>query len=87
MFLFKRPGALHFLQKGKTMNTPTDIYLSILKEKLNLFMTIDVCSRFQQDSPPCYNSERVVAWIKKHFQLLEWAKNSPDLNPIENYGK
>lgn len=40
---------------------------------------------FQQDMAPCHVSKLVKKFFKsKKITLLEWAGNSPDLNPIEN---
>lgn len=76
-------GALTFLDVGVKMNTA--LYLSILEEKLEHFMTIASCTTFQQDSAPCHVSKRARAWFaENNIQLLDWPGNSPDLNPIEN---
>ena len=40
---------------------------------------------FQQDSAPCHTAKAVKLWIaKNNIQVLPWAGNSPDMNPIEN---
>ena len=76
-------GALTFLDKGVKMNTA--IYLAILEQKLDRFMTVAGCTVFQQDSAPCHVSKRAREWFSnRNLTLLDWAENSLDLNPIEN---
>ncbi len=40
---------------------------------------------FQHDNDPKYTARATKEWLrKKHFKVLEWLSQSPDLNPIEN---
>jgi len=40
--------------------------------------------KFQQDLAPCLSSEKVKKIFRKQKYVLDWRRNSPDLNPIVN---
>jgi transposase len=40
---------------------------------------------FQHENDPKHTARATNEWLrKKHFKVLEWSSQSPDLNPIEN---
>ena len=76
--------SLWFSPLGKTINA--SVYLSILKEKLQTFMTIRNCSVFQHDGAPCHTACLIKEWLAgQQIEVLgPWLWSSPDLNPIEH---
>ena len=65
------------------MNEPK--YVVLLKETLKLHMHIHRCTIFVQDGAPCHRSKVATAFLKKNeTSVLDWPRQSPDLNPIEN---
>ena len=77
-------GRLHIV--SGTMNTQK--YISVLQTRLLPQINDWQCESdwiFQQDSAPCRTAKAVKSWIaKNNVQVLPWAGNSPDMNPIEN---
>ena len=76
-------GGLLFLPSGTTMNG--EKYVQLLSDKLQLHMQVHRCNIFMQDGAPYHRSKLVTIFLKKKkVKVLDWSKNSPDLNPIEN---
>jgi len=60
-------------------------YVHLLKSKLELNMRVHNRNIFMHDGTPCHRSEVVKNFLEQErIQRLEWPRNSPDLNPIEN---
>jgi hypothetical protein len=72
---------VYFLPKNVTMNA--ERYEDILEKHLQ-FMVIHGATHLLQYRAQCHASNRIKAYIaKKPFEVADWPRNSPDLNPIE----
>jgi hypothetical protein len=79
----KGRGSLFFLPPKTTMNS--QMYMSVLREKLFPWMEMHGVTRFLQDGAPCHTSKLSMALLRQqNFSVMDWPGNSPDLNPIEN---
>ena len=48
-------------------------------------MEMTGCTRFQQDGAPCHTGAKAEEWFFENgIEVLSWAPESPDMNPIEN---
>lgn len=67
------------LDSGKYINLlANNLYASAEKMNLNTFI-------FQQDGAPCHTSKTTMKFFKDNkIVLLDWAAQSPDMNPIEH---
>ncbi|CDQ68741.1 unnamed protein product [Oncorhynchus mykiss] len=83
-FSAKRPGRL--IRIKERMNGA--MYREILSESLLPSARALKMKRgwvFQHDNDPKHTARATKEWLcKKHFKVLEWPSQSPDLNPIEN---
>ncbi len=84
VFLQKGPGRLICVKER--MNGA--MYREILSENLLPSARALKMKRgwvFQHDNDPKHTAQATKEWLrKKHFKVLEWPSQSPDLNPIEN---
>ncbi|KAJ4923112.1 hypothetical protein JOQ06_021356 [Pogonophryne albipinna] len=83
-FSAKGPGRL--IRVKERMNGA--MYREILSDNLLLSARALKMKRgwvFQHDNDPKHTARAMKEWLrKKHFKVLEWPSQSPDLNPIEN---
>ena len=62
------------------------VYLPIIERRVSKELAdLHPDAIFQQDSAPCHKAKIITNYFKKmKIKVLDWAGNSPDLNPIEN---
>ena len=76
-------AGLYFLPVNQTMKGIT--YIDVLEHHLLPFWGLHNCDLFMHDNAPCHMSKIVKKYlIDNNFDVLEWPRNSPNLNPIEN---
>jgi hypothetical protein len=60
-------------------------YETVLEGHLISFMNFHGVTQFLQDGAPCHTSKFNKKFLdEKPFEVIDWPRNSPDLNPIEN---
>ena len=76
-------AGLYFLSVNQTMKGIP--YIDVLEHHLLPFWGLHNCDLFMHDNAPCHMSKIVKKYlIDNNFDVLEWPRNSPNLNPIEN---
>ena len=76
-------AGLFFLPTGTSMNGVR--YRKMSEYKHDIHMTSHECITFMHDGAPCHRSKLVSYLLQKqNIKRLDWLRNSPDLNPIEN---
>ena len=81
---WKGLGTIDFIENTMTK----EVYRDLLEKNLRQSARKVGLSRnfiFQQDNDPKHTAGIVTEWFKKHkINVLPWAPQSPDLNPIEH---
>ena len=73
-------GGLYFFTTPRNVTMKRFNYLEMLP-----FWGIHHITHFMQNGNPAHRTELVTKWRKeKDILVLEWPRNSPDLNLIEN---
>ncbi len=77
------PGDLIFLKTYMNQHT----YKKTLELSIISFINNNQTKKFilQHDEAPAYKAKMIEAWIEKQkIEIMDWAGQSQDLNPIEN---
>jgi len=73
----------YFLPVGIAMNDSRQV--SLLREKLQLRMTVHQSTLFMNDGAPCHQSKVVKSFlVQQEIRILDQPGNSPGLNPTAN---
>ena len=73
-------ASLYFLPPKTTMDGTK--YATLLKNKLQLQMSVHNSSIFMHDGDPCHRSWAVKQFLEQeNVQVLDWPGNRPDLKP------
>ena len=76
----KERGGLYFLPNNKKMNA--DLYLQFLEDHMLNFYNIPGSEVFMHDSASFHKTRKVTRYLdRKQINILEWPRNSSDLNP------
>ena len=75
---------LFFLPVETTMNAQRNT--DLLKNKLELHMTVHNCTVFMQDGAPCHRAKIVTQFLKaKKIQMLDWPAKQSGSEPNRNF--
>ncbi len=78
-----RGDLVNDLQRAGTKVTKATISNTLRRQGLKSCSASE--SVFQHDNDPKHTARATKEWLsKKHFKVLEWPSQSPDLNPIAN---
>ena len=82
-FSINGPGSL--VPVESMMNSKA--YLQIIERKVCRELSdLNPRAIFQQDFAPCHKAKMITNCFKKmKTTVLDWPRNSPDLNPIKNF--
>ena len=76
-------AGIYFLKPNTTMDGAK--YAKLLKDQLLTHMAIHQSLIFMHDGAPCHWSKIVKQFLtENHIKILDWSRNSPNLNPIKN---
>ena len=74
-----------FKNKKKLKGMDWEACLDCFKKKMMPGFRKFKCSHLLQDKAPCHRHRHVVQFLAdRGVEVIQWAGNSPDLNPIEN---
>ena len=74
-----------FKNKRKLKGMDWEACLDCFKKKMMPGFRKFRCSHLLQDKAPCHRHRNVVKYLAdRGVEVIQWAGNSPDLNPIEN---
>jgi len=75
--------AIHILTPGMTLNEAK--WIIVLKEMLQLLVSVHQCNIFLHDGAPCHKSKIMKNFFgETNIRLLDWSRNWPDLNTTGN---
>ena len=78
-------GCFQLKIHGNGVHVNGEIYERLIRERLQSETLQKQADMLMQDNAPCHRASRVPrVFDEKNFQVLDWLRNSPDINPIKN---